>query len=74
MNIDKVKIITHIDSLGNGFYNFDVFVNDNHCRGGTVEVNGGISEAIETVQQMPINIQEKINEQRRMGTKTRSGN
>lgn len=56
MSIDKVKIITHIDSLGNGFYDYDVLVNDNHCRGGTVEVNGGISEAIETVQQMPINI------------------
>ena len=57
-----MKIITHIDSLGNGFYNFDVYVNDNHCRcishrGGTVEVNGGMSEAIETVQQMPINIE-----------------
>jgi len=52
----QIKIITHIHSLGNGFYDYDVLVNDKHFFGGTVEVNGGMSEAIETVQQMPINI------------------
>ena len=57
-----MKIITHIHPLGNGFYDYDVFVNDNHCRGGTVEVNGGMSEAIETVQQIPINIDREANE------------